>query len=103
VPAVQYSGVIEQWLTTEAQRLRISCVRVSRSTDPISKFVAEYEGVGFLLSVEAWDEIRCVDVTVMEMNSGKSQSLGWGECQTINDVRARLDRLAAWIGSRAVA
>jgi len=69
----------------------------------MNKLVAEYEGAGFLLSVEVWDDTRCVDVTVMETKSARSKSLGWGECQTIDDVRARLDGLAAWIDSRAVA
>ena len=101
MPAETYSSFVTRWFDEEASRLRLRKIRATSLDKPERKAAIEFESEGSLILIEVWDDLRCVDITVMDTLSRESLGLGWGECADLDDLRARLSGLGAWLDSRA--
>jgi hypothetical protein len=59
----------------------------------------EIESRDFLVVVQIWEHAECLDVTVMEKNSGTSKMLSAGPCDRREEARRRLSQLAGRLAS----
>lgn len=66
----------------------------------IGKLVIEVQCATYLALIEAWTQATCLDVTVLDLGSGKSTILSSGPCVDASDVDTRLRALCASLTSR---
>jgi hypothetical protein len=88
--------IVDEWLQTNAERLGLKELRREHS-DKIAKFGADYELRGYLISIGAWDNGRCLDIDVLNTKTKLIQMSQAGPCADENQILLRLSEFAEWV------